>query len=197
MADNVPDVTILLCAAQSDRQAQEKLYRLVENTLRDIATARLRNERPDSQLQPTVLINDAFMKLIGEQNVDWQNRQQFFCTAARVMRRMLVDNARQRAAQKRGGGKSPGALEAHDRQVPDPQSGTDQQLLEIDDILKKLAQTDPDLVTVVEFHHFAGWELKQIGKYLGISESTVKRRWKEAKAKLYLELTGESLDGPR
>ena len=111
-----PDVTTLLgLANRGDEAAKEALYRLVEAELRKRAHARLRQERPPHGLQTTVLVDDAFLKLIGGQNLTWENRAQFYCLAAKVMRQVLVDEARHRAAVKRGGA-VPVPLDS----VPDP-----------------------------------------------------------------------------
>jgi len=186
-----PDVTTLLgLANQGDDSAKEALYRLVEGELRRRAHARLRRERPPHLLQTTVLIDDAFLKLVGDANVTWANRSQFYCLAAKVMRQLLVDDARLRAATKRGGGNAPIALDA----VPDPVMSNATEpltMLAIHEALSDLVQTRPELGEVVELHHFGGWSLQQIADdILGVAYTTVKRRWKLAQSLLYRALSG-------
>src|SRR5262249_5369675 len=135
-----PDVTTLLClAGGGDRHAQEELFRLVEGELRRRAKAYMRNERPGHDLQTTVLVDEAFVRLVGEDNMTWENRSQFYALAAKVMRQMLVDDARQRAACKRGGGDQPVPLdrvpELADRTATDPLT-----VLALDESLTRLAK---------------------------------------------------------
>lgn len=184
-----PDLTTLLIRASGgDKRAQEELFRLVEAELRRRAKAYLRRERPDQCLQTTVLVDDAFVQLIGDNNVNWQNRSHFYALAAKVMRRTLVDDARQRAAARRGGGDHPISLD----RIPQPagcNAADPLTLLALDEALTKLAKHHPELVQVVELHHFTGWDLKQIADILGIPSSTVKHRWQRAKAYLHRELS--------
>jgi RNA polymerase sigma factor (TIGR02999 family) len=187
-----PDVTTLLrLARDGERNAQEELYRLVEGELRRRAKACLRHERPGHDLQTTVLVDDAFVQLVGSNNMTWENRSHFYTIAAKVMRQMLVDEARQRAAAKRGGGDHPVPLD----RVPEP-AGRDQAdplavlALHLHETLTKLAEHHPELVQVVELHHFAGWDLKQIAEnILGVPYGTVKRRWQRALALLHREMS--------
>jgi RNA polymerase sigma factor (TIGR02999 family) len=186
-----PDVTTLLgLASQGDARAQAALYRLVEGELRRRARARLRHERPPHELQTTVLVDDAFVKLVGDRNVTWQNRAHFYCLAARVMRELLVDEARRRAADKRGGGEGPASLdgvaEPVGRAGPDPLT-----VLALHEALTALAATEPELAQVVDLHHFGGWDLKQVADdILHVPYATVKRRWQKARALLYRALNG-------
>lgn len=189
MSTPQPDLTALLIrAGGGDKSAQEKLYPLVEAELRRRAKAFLRRQRPDQNLQTTVLVDDAFVQLIGANKVNWQNRSHFYALAAKVMRRTLVDDARQRSATRRGGGDQPISLDRIASSAgwnpADPLT-----LLVLDESLTKLAEQHPELVQVVELHHFAGWELKQIADLLGIPSSTVKHRWQRAKAYLHREMS--------
>jgi RNA polymerase sigma factor (TIGR02999 family) len=191
MSTPKPDVTTLLgLAARGDEQAREELFRRVEGELRKRAKAHMRHEQPTPNLQTTVLVDEAYVRLIGDQHVEWQSRSQFYCCAAKVMRGILVDNARRRAAQKRGAGEGPAQLE----QVAEPTDGSRMDpliLVALHEALTKLAGSYPDLIEIVELHHFGGWELKQIAEeILHVPYTTVKRRWRRAKALLYREITG-------
>jgi RNA polymerase sigma factor (TIGR02999 family) len=190
MSSSQPDVTTLLrLASGGDRQAQEELFRRVEGELRQRAQARMRHERPGNDLQTTVLVDDAFVQLVGDPNVRWENRSQFYGVAATVMRRILVDQARQRSAAKRGGGDH--AVSLDDVGEPAERGASDPlQVLAVHEALTKLAEPYPDLVQVVELHHFGGWDLKQIAEdILHIPYTTVKRRWQRALALLHREMS--------
>jgi RNA polymerase sigma factor (TIGR02999 family) len=183
------DVTRLLRLVSSgNQQARDELFRLVQDELRKRAHVYLRQERKDPSLQTTVLIDDVFLKLTADQAIDWQDRAQFYRLAARVMRQLLVDRARERDAQRRGGGVQPAPLD----QVAEPLAGRASpplSLLIVDEALTKLAQTDPELAEMVELHHFGGWELKQIAEdILHIPYKQAKTRWQLAKAWLRREL---------
>jgi RNA polymerase sigma factor (TIGR02999 family) len=176
-------------AGSGDREAREKLFRLVQGELRRQAKARLRGERPGHDLQTTLLVNEAFVQLIGDQKVTWENRMQFYCFAARVMRQTLVDEARLRAAGKRGGGERPLPLERTADPVEhrpfDPLT-----LLALHEALDKIAGQSPELIEIVELRYFGGWELKQIAEdILHVPYPTIKKRWQRAKALLHRELS--------
>jgi RNA polymerase sigma factor (TIGR02999 family) len=185
------DITALLgLASRGDREAQAELYVRVEAELRRRARAELRHETPTPTVQTTVLVNDAFLRLVGDPDVSWADRSEFYCCAARVMRMLLVDAARRRLAERRGGGSRPAPLddiaEPVDRRSPDPHH-----LVALHEALDKLAGPYPELIQLVELHYFNGWELKQIAQdILHVPYVTVKRRWARAKALLYRELAG-------
>jgi RNA polymerase sigma factor (TIGR02999 family) len=191
MSDARPDVTTLLgLAGRGDARAQNDLFRLVESELRQRARARLRQERPSPNMQTTVLIDEAFLRLINNQDLSWQDRSQFYCFAARVMRTILVDDARQRQAEKRGGKEEAAPLD-HVAEPAAPRSTDPLLLLALHDALDRLAQSHPDLIQLVELHHFGGWELKDIAEQiLHVSYTTVKRNWQRARALLHRELSG-------
>jgi RNA polymerase sigma factor (TIGR02999 family) len=193
------DVTALLNLAHGgDPRAQEELFRVVEGELRRLAHARLHHEMPAPGLQTTLLVDDAYLKLIGASARSWESRSQFYCFAARVMREVLVGEARRRATTKRGGDR-PVPLD----QVPTPQAPTRPDpltLLALHEALAKLAADYPELNQIVELHYFAGWELKQIAEdILGVPYTTIKRRWQKARALLYRALSGgdDDADVPR
>jgi RNA polymerase sigma factor (TIGR02999 family) len=183
------DITTLLGrAGRGDPQAQAELYGRVQAELRKRARAQMRNEPPTPTLQTTVLVDDAFLRLVGDRDLVWADRAQFYCCAARVMRELLVDAARRRAAAKRGSRPAPldRVAEPADPRCPDPLD-----LLAVHEALERLAGTHPELIEVVELHYFNGWDLKQIAEeILGVPYITVRRRWRRAKALLHRELSG-------
>jgi RNA polymerase sigma factor (TIGR02999 family) len=189
------DVTTLLgLATRGDRQAQEQLFRLVEAELRTRAKALLRRERPTPNLQTTVLVDEAFVRLVADSEQNWENRSRFYCCAAKVMREIIVDEARRRAAEKRGGGELPAPLDG----VPDLvdwRSVDPLSLLVLHEALGNLAGPYPQLVQIVELHHFGGWQLKEIAEeILHVPYPTVKRWWQKAKALLHREISGDAYD---
>lgn len=188
------DVTALLhLVGNGDRPARDALFRLVEAELRMRAKARMNHERSGHNLQTTILIDDAFVKLIGERSMTWQNRSQFYRCAAQVMREILVDESRRRAAEKRGGGQRLVSLD----DVADPLArGLDPPtLLAVHQALNKLAAAFPELMQIVELHVFGGWKLKQIAEeILRLPYGIIKRKWRMAKAMLHREMNGDTDD---
>jgi RNA polymerase sigma factor (TIGR02999 family) len=185
------DVTTLLqLVGDGDRPARDALFRVVEAQLRKRAKARMRQERPGHILQTTVLIDDAFVKLVGARAMTWQNRSQFYRCAAQVMREILVDEARRRAVEKRGGGQRPVSL----NHVADPvaRRGLDPlTLLAVHEALNKLTLKLPELMQIVELHVFGGWQLREIAEeILHLPYGTIKRKWHLAKAMLHREIGG-------
>ncbi|MBL8725703.1 MAG: sigma-70 family RNA polymerase sigma factor [Planctomycetes bacterium] len=161
--------------ADPDRQAQ--LLPLVYQELRELAKQALRGERRDHTLQPTALVHEAFLRLVGPNQLPWQNRAHFFGAAAQAMRRILVDHARARAAQKRGGAAVREAALALDG-LPDPRSDDAAAgFLLLDDALERLAMAFPDAAQVVHLRYFAGLDVAETAAALGVSEPTVKRTW--------------------
>jgi RNA polymerase sigma factor (TIGR02999 family) len=195
MSLSKPDVTTLLgLTRQGDAQAQEDLFRLVEAELRKCAHARLRQGRQPHDLQTTMLVDDAFVKLVGNTKLTWENRSQFFCLAARAMREILVDEARRHAAGKRGGGRQPADLHRVAEPI-DPATRDPLSVLALHEALIGLATTNPELIQIVELHHFGGWDLKQIAaEILRVPYTTVKRRWQKARAVLHAALHGDDHD---
>ena len=175
------DVTRLLKNAGSgDRKAARELMEKLYGELRRMAAARMRAERPDHTLQPTALVNEAYIRLAGGE-ADWQNRAHFFGAAAEAMRRVLVEHARKRSADKRGGGVA--RVTFNDLNV-DSDSG-DVDLLALDEALTALAQLDERLARVVRLRFFAGLDIEQTAKLIGTSPATVKRDWTYARAWLF------------
>jgi RNA polymerase sigma factor (TIGR02999 family) len=181
---NPSDIAALLDGwRRGDRDALERLLPLVYSELRRIAARQLRNERAGHTLQPTALVHEAYLRLVDQRQVDWQNQAHFFGVAAQVMRRVLVDYARRRAAAKRGEGAELVSIE----QASDVAS-TDLPVLALDAALDRLEKIDPELAKLVELRAFSGLSNKQAALILDISPSTVKRELRTAKAWLTNEL---------
>ena len=182
-----PDVTRLLREVQDGREgASDELASLVYAELHDLASRFMRNERGSHTLQPTALVNEAYMRLSTQRGVAWQNRSHFFGIASQSMRRILVDHARRRRASKRDGG-VPVTL---DESVPDrPDRSLD--VLALDDALRRLAELDPRQARVVELRFFGGLEIEQVAEVLEISPATVKRDWTFARAFLHRLMSDE------
>lgn len=191
MSTHISEITALLERAPGDPKARDTLFRLIEQRFREIAGALLRKEGQAVSWQETMLVDDAFWSLISANSAQWQNREQFFCSAARVMRRLLVDHARRRKALKRGGGAAVGGLDEQ-RHTPRRGSPSPTDLVELNDLLEKLETQYPDVFRVFELHYFMGCELKEIADgILRIPYTTAKRRWSEAKRLLYEVLRPE------
>jgi RNA polymerase sigma factor (TIGR02999 family) len=183
--DNAQDVTSLLRELRAGNKAVEaKLLELVYPELRKIARNHLRKERAGHSLQPTILVNEAYLQLAA-QDKDWQNRSHFFAVAAQLMRRFLVDYARARNAAKREGGRQ--KVEISD-EIAISESGLDQ-IIDIDDALRRLAEFDPRSCQVVVMRFFGGMTEDEIAEVLDVATRTVKRDWNVAKAWLHGELT--------
>lgn len=187
MGDKSPEgVTGLLRQArEGDRAALDELLPLVYGELKRLAGRRLADERPNHTLQATALVHEVYLRLVGQHSVDWRNRAHFFGIAAEMMRRVLVNHALGRRAQKRGEGET---LLALDEVVSFPsQQGVDVILL--DEALGRLAGFDPVQARIVEMRFFAGLTNEEVAEVLGVSEATVKREWRTAKAWLAAQLT--------
>jgi RNA polymerase sigma factor (TIGR02999 family) len=181
------DVTALLVAwSKGDQAAGPPLMDAVYNQLRQLARAHLRRERGDQSLPATALVHEAYVKLVDQRHIRWQNRAHFFAIAARVMRRLLVDRARTRDAEKRGAAITV-ALTDFDPPGPAPQPD----LLELDIALDKLAALDARQGRLVELRFFGGLTVEEAAEVLSIAPITVKRDWALARTWLYLELRGD------
>ncbi len=173
------DVTQLLKNAQNgDRESLDRLLPMIYDELRRVAANQLRRERDEHTLQATALVHEAYLRLLEQREVNWQNRAHFFSIAAEMMRRILVNYAVQRSAQKRGDGATRLALE-------DAVSFSDEKdfdLVALDDALKQLAKYDEIQAQIVELRFFGGLTIEETAAALDISDSTVKREWRMAKA---------------
>jgi RNA polymerase sigma factor (TIGR02999 family) len=187
MADT-PDqeVTALLASwTEGDEDALNRLLPLVEQELRRLARQQMRSERPGHLLQPTALVNEAYLRLVDIQRMRWQNRAHFFAVAARLMRRILVDAARSRQYQKRGGRAQHVSFDEAllvSAEAPD-------QLVALDDALEALAAFAERKSQVVELRYFGGLSVEETAEVLKISPETVMRDWKFAKTWLLRELS--------
>ena len=184
--DTARDVTQLLSLwSGGDRAALEPLMEAVYGELRHLAHSYLRRERPGNTLQSTALVHEAYLRLIDQKSVTWQNRAHFFGIAASMMRRILVDHARSRKASKRGAGVSVLTLD-------DAVAGSgprDLNLIVLDQALEHLARIDSQQSRIVELRFFAGLSIDDTAEVLKISPATIKREWAIAKAWLYREMT--------
>ena len=189
---------LLLAVGAGDRQAFDRLVPLVYGELHRIASQRLRSEGAAETLQTTSLVHEVYLRLVDTSRVRWQSRSHFFAVAARAMRHILVDRARQRAAQKRGGGITPLPLEAADDSASpaaawDVSSNADR-VLAVDAALDRLRALDPRLVSIVELRFFVGLTLAEVAATLEISPAAAWREWSAAKAFLAAELADLSGD---
>jgi RNA polymerase sigma-70 factor, ECF subfamily len=188
------DVTRLLQAARDDAQAQQQLLDLVYDELHRRAELAMRGESSGHTLQPTALVHDVWEKLTGQRDVEWQGRAHFYALASKLMRRILVDHARARLRQKRGGDVKKVALDdaALDHAVADAPSllsaarGDD--VLAVDEALEKLAQLDARQARIVEMRFFVGLTVDEVAEVLGVSRRTVEAEWTMVKAWLRKEL---------
>ena len=180
------DVSRLLQAwGQGDVQAGEELIPVVYRELRRRAAAYLRGERRDHTLQPTALVHEAYLRLAGPQCITWQNRAHFFGVASQVMRRILVDHARERRAAKRPGAAVKVVLDDRIGAAQPP----DCEILMLDSALTDLAQIDPRQAHIVELRYFGGLSEQEVASLLSLSRATVTREWQTARAWMYRRLT--------
>jgi RNA polymerase sigma factor (TIGR02999 family) len=183
------DVTELLRAwGEGDEGALAQLAPMVENELHRLAHKYMSRERPGQTLQTTALVNEVYVRLIDTQQVTWQNRAHFFAMSARMMRRILTDFARSRNYIKRGGGT---IQVPWDEAMAVPEA-PDADIVAIDDALSRLAKVDPRKGQVVELRFFGGLSVQETAEVLKISQETVMRDWKFAKAWLMRALSGET-----
>jgi RNA polymerase sigma factor (sigma-70 family) len=201
------DVTRILAQFDSgDPAAADQLLPLVYEELRKLAAAKLAHEKPGQTLQATALVHEAYLRLVGQESgrhddspearvadqasVKWDSRGHFFAAAAEAMRRILVERARGKATDKRGGG-----LQRFDVDAIDVAAGaTPEQLLAIDEALDKLSRDDPTAAEIVKLRYFAGMTVEQAAKATGISTPTAYRHWNYARVWLHSELLEKSTD---
>jgi RNA polymerase sigma-70 factor (ECF subfamily) len=186
MADALsPDVTALLDHwSRGDRHALDRLLPLVYAELRRIAARQLRRERVGHTLQPTALVNEAYLRLVDQRRVDWRNRAHFFGVAAQMMRQILVDHARRHNAGKRGDGLQHVSID----EVEAPAPGDHMSVLALDQALGRLEKLDQGLAQIVELRAFGGLTIEEAAHVPKVSASTAKREWRTAKAWLTREL---------
>ncbi len=170
---------------EGNQSALDELYPLVYDELHRLARRYMSRERKDHTLQTTALINEAYVRLVDQKNVNWANRSHFFAISAQIMRRILIDHARRHAYAKRGGGAQQVSLEEVAAVAPDQ----GREILRLDEALKSLAERDPRRSQVVELRYFGGLNNEEIAGVLHVSENTVTRDWNMARAWLYQQLT--------
>ena len=186
-APSPQDITQLLVdCRQGNRQALDELMPLVYNELRAVARRYLARERPGHTLQSTALVNEAYLKLLGQRDVQWQNRAHFFGVAAQLMRRLLVDHARRRSRAKRGSGGTRITLTEGLAVAAE----VDVDAIALDDALTSLERLDARKGRIVELRFFGGLTVEETAEVLGTSAATVKREWQFAKAWLSRQMKG-------
>ena len=176
---------LLVDWGKGDPAALEKLMPIVYSELRRLASNFLRRERAEHTLQPTALVNEAYLKLVDQRDAKWQNRAHFFGISAQLMRRILVDHARQHQAVKRGGsGQQRISITSVEKLAKQPEVD----LLALNEALDELAKMDPQQSRIVELKFFGGLSIDEIAEVLGIGHATVERDWKMARAWLRRQL---------
>jgi RNA polymerase sigma factor (TIGR02999 family) len=184
--DSMADVTRLLNdAAAGSPAATEELFQAVYDQLRRIARRRMAEERADHTLQATALVHEAYVRLVGDQQVIWNSRAHFFGAAARAMRRILVEQARRKARPKHGGDRERVSLE-HAEVAVEPLSDD---VLAVDEAVKKLEAVDARKGRIVNLRYFSGLSAEETASVLGVSVGTIEREWRFIKSWLQLELT--------
>ena len=173
-----------------DELASEALLPLVYEELRGLASRFFRQRKPGQTLQPTALVHEAFIKLTRGESLDWESRAHFFAVAAMAMRQILASHADRKRAAKRGGEMQRVTLSG---QVTPARTVSEIDLIDLDDALAKLAELSPRQAKIVEMRFLAGIEEREIARVLGLSERTVRRQWRMARAFLKSELSGDDL----
>jgi RNA polymerase sigma factor (TIGR02999 family) len=180
------EVTRLLIAWNAgDRDAVERLMPLVYGELREIAERHFRRERPGHTLQPTAVVHEAYFRLVDQTRVTWKNRGHFFAIASQAMRRILIDHARARQAEKRGGKETQVTLDVG---VASPEPADDVDLLALDEALVRLKALDDAQARIVELRFFGGLSIEETAEAMETSPSSVKREFRSARAWLFREL---------
>ena len=185
MSAHMSDVTRILDAiGRGDAKAADELLPLVYQELRKLASHKMAHEPPNQTLQPTALVHEAWLRLAGNEEVQWDGRAHFFAAAAEAMRRILIDNARRKRAARHGGGQQRVNVDDVEVTVPMP----DEELLAVHEALEKFAVQDPQKAALVKLRYFAGMTIDQAAEILGISAPTAKRHWAYARAWLFREI---------
>ncbi len=192
MAGETPEsvTQVLQAAREGDPRAAAELLPLVYNELRRLAQARMAQASPGNTLQPTALVHEAYLRLVGAQDPGWNSRGHFFAAAAQAMRNILVEQARRKASLKRGGDKK--RLNADEMELAIESPSED--VIALDEALTELERSDPRKARVVMLHHFAGLTLEETAAALDVSLPTVEREWRFARALLYTRLSDQEQD---
>jgi RNA polymerase sigma factor (TIGR02999 family) len=182
------DMTLMLAAIhQGDAEAHRRLFSLIYDDLRAMAAGQMRPERAEHTLQPTALVHEAYLRLIGNAATNWESRAHFFGAAAEAMRRILVDHARARLAIKRGGGQLREPLD----DAPESDWKGAEEILAVDEALAHLEKDDPQRGRIVKLHFYSGLTFDEIASGLGLSVRTVKRQWEYARVWLFRRIRGD------
>jgi len=184
MDDSEQITSLLLAWSEGDEASFDQLLPLVETELRRIAHRFMRREKANHTLQTTALVNEAYLRLVKQPDVTWQNRTHFFAIAARIMRRILLNYARDRHTQKRGGDAI--RIDFEEAVVFSPEKSAE--IIALDEALERLKSFDELKSAIVELRHFGGLSLQETAEVLGVSTSTVSLHWRLAKAWLAAEL---------
>lgn len=175
---------LLIAWNNGDEAARDELLPLVYDELRRLARRHLQRERPNHTLEPTALVHEAYLRLLGEEGTTWENRAHFFGIAARLMRQILINHAEARNAARRGGGAIKLSLTSADRRSGD----SDMDLIALDDALKALSRLDARQAQIVEMRFFGGLSVEETAAVLDLSPATIKREWSTARAWLRREI---------
>lgn len=187
-----PITELLTAASRGDAAAAERLWALVYDELKRMARGQLVGEARGRTLHPTVLVNETYLRLLGDGHVDWSSRGHFFAAAAEAMRRIRVDDARKRNRLKRGGGRKAQSLD--EEQIGSETDATE--LLAVHEVLDRLEEIDPRKAEVVKMRYFAGLSVDETAAALGVSPRTVDAEWRFAKAWLHRQLSkGDTAGG--
>ena len=178
---------LLIDLTNGNRAAVDNLLPLIYGELRSLAANYLRRERPEHTLQPTALVHEAYLRLVDQTQVNWQNRAHFFGMAAQMMRRILVDHARAHKAGKRGSGDKKVSLDENIDKAVERSA----ELISLDDALTELAEVDELKSRIIELRYFGGLTVEETAEVLGVTPVTIKRHWRMAKAWLYGKMQGD------
>jgi len=183
------DATVMLAAVErGEPQAAEQLLGLLYKELRRLAAFKMTHEPSGQTLQPTALVHEAWLRLVGDQNPSFNGRNHFFCAAAEAMRRILIERARRKRAQRHGGGLDRTDIDNLEVEAPSP----DEEMLALHEALDKLALEHPVRAELVKLRYFAGMSNEEVAQILGISLSTAKNYWTFARAWLFQEISGQA-----
>jgi RNA polymerase sigma factor (TIGR02999 family) len=187
---DLPPITLLLRrATEGDRAALDKVFESLYPDLRRVARARLHSQGRADSMNTTMLVHESFVRLVNASWLRLEDRHHFFAYAAKTMRNVIIDAAREHQAERRGGGAEHLTLGGEDSlQVPD--TSASDELIRVNDALLELETLDPELVQVVEMRYFGGYSEQEIADFQGVTERTVRRRWDKARAWLYVALGG-------
>lgn len=182
-----PDITRILAKVSSgDPHAAHELLPLVYEQLRAAARKQMAQERGDHTLQATALVHEAYVRLVGSDDVSWENRAHFYVAAAEAMRRVLIEHARKRGRAKRGGGRRRIPLTGEEL----AQNPNLEEIMSVDAAIRRLEERDGRMARIVRFRFFAGLDVRETAAALGLSDRTVRREWALARAWLHRELSG-------